>query len=83
MAHIKIKGIWYLEEDLTDVDKIRLGVKKKDDFNEEEILKELKETPASVKKNHAKKRKKGNNISAKNIEISSPSLKENEQKGGK
>jgi hypothetical protein len=78
MAHIKIKGRWYLEESLTDTDRIRLGVMKpKDDFDEKEILKELKETPEEVKKSLVKKRKgKGKNIMAGKVVIGKPTLGE-------
>lgn len=82
MASVKYKGRWYEESSLSDKIKKELGILE-DDFDEEKILKELEETPISVKKNHVKKRKKGNNISTGNIIIGSPSLNENEQKGGK
>ena len=75
MASVKYKGRWYDENSLSDEIKKELGILE-DDFNEKEILKELKDTPPSVKKNHVKRRKKGNNISAKNVEIDSPSLTE-------
>lgn len=80
MTYIKIKGRWYLEESLTAKDRVRLGVIRKDDFDEKEILKELKETPESVKKSPAKKRKKGvKNIMAGNVVISKPALGEFEK----
>ncbi len=79
MAHIKIKGRWYLEEDLTDKDRIRLGVMRAKDFDEKEILKELSETPESVKKSPAKKRKKGKNIMAGKVVIGKPTLGEIEK----
>lgn len=78
MGHIKIKGRWYLEEDLTDKDRIRLGLEV---FNEKEILKELEDTPEEVKKSPVKKRKKGKNknITSGNVVIGKPTLGEIEK----
>ena len=87
MAHIKIKGRWYLEEDLTDADRVRLGIKK--DFDEKEILKELEETPDEVKKSPVKKQKsdykgkfrkgKNKNITSGKVIIGTPTLSENKK----
>lgn len=54
MTHIKVDKRWYHLESLTDNDKIRLGIlkkdSKKDEFDEKAILEELKETSINVKK---------------------------------
>jgi len=58
MGYIKINGVNYLEELLTDEDRKQLGLVKKNlKIDEKKILEELKNTSDKVKKNRVAKSK--------------------------